>query len=342
MIFSVFFVFILIATLCYISTLSRQKYRYIYVCIGVMMVLIAALRPIDSTPDTSNYEQIFHDRDDLLMEPTFQILAYIINLFSDNVHWLFLVYAILGISLKMFAIEKCSDCLYVSLLIYFSNYYLLHDLVQIRAGVASGFLLLSLKPLCEGKKRRVLLLYLLASLFHYSALVLFFLLFFSNNLTPIGRWFWGGVALAGYIVYFLQIDFFALIPLPFFEAKMEAKELARDIGIESEINVFNVLFLIRVFVFYYILLFYDTIKEYNQYISIELKIMALSLFCFPAFFSMPVFSYRLRDLFGIVDIMVYSSVFYMLRPQVVAGGVVVLMSMVLLMLNIFYNNLILI
>ncbi len=315
-----------------------------YWFILIVLVTIATFRPISSTPDSWAYEELFNDLDSpiaLLLEPTFHIIARFVHLFSDDVHLLFLVYALIAVSLKMYVFRHSDFFVFLPLLIYVSNYYILHDLIQIRAGVASGFFLMAIKPLAEGQKKKVVKLFICSILFHYSAIALLPLLLINNdNLSKNWKRLLLLTVPFGYFIYFLHIDIFSLIPIPFFQEKMESKVAARDAGIEADINVFNLVFIVRILVFYYTIRFYGLIKEYNKYISIELKMMAISLFCFPALSSMPVFAFRLSEFYGVVDIFVYSSIFYTIRPAQVAKCIVVTMATSLLAINILYSHLI--
>ena len=104
---------------------------------------MAAFREIGVDPDSQNYAALYQNpyssniTDHI--EYSFILFATILNSITDSPHAIFLVYAIMGVSLKMFAFKKYSDHYILMLAIYLCYFYELHELTQIRAGVASGF-----------------------------------------------------------------------------------------------------------------------------------------------------------------------------------------------------------
>ena len=106
------------------------------------------------------------------VEPTFTLISSLVKAVCPWPVLLFVIYASIGVTCKIFAIKRLTSLLFLSLVIYISNVYLLHDMTQIRAGVASGIFLLAIRPLAEHKIFRYTALILLAALFHYSSLLL--------------------------------------------------------------------------------------------------------------------------------------------------------------------------
>ena len=137
--------FLIVAILCYLEDYIRKYQKPLFFLIGLVLIFVAGFREIGLDPDSVNYENTFRNYfkngTDEMIEPSFLLISYILGLFTDNVHMLFLLYAIFGVSLKMFAFRKMSEFYFVPLLCYISFYYVLHDLTQIRAGVVSGIFL---------------------------------------------------------------------------------------------------------------------------------------------------------------------------------------------------------
>jgi len=115
------------------------------------------------------------------MEPGFVLLSYISGLFSTNsVRIVFVVFALFSVFLKITAIRVLALDIYYSIYLYIVLYFVLHEMTQIRAGLASGIFLYAI-PSLEKNKSRYVFLILIASLFHYSALVLLVLIFVNHN-----------------------------------------------------------------------------------------------------------------------------------------------------------------
>ena len=95
-----------------------------------------------------------------------------------GVNALFMTYAFISIVIHLPALWKLSKLPLLTLTIYISYYYMMHEMVQMRAGVAAGLFLWAIYFYVEKKKLMSLACILVGFLFHYSAaagLVLFLL-----------------------------------------------------------------------------------------------------------------------------------------------------------------------
>lgn len=314
--------------------------KYVYWSIGLILVVLAGVREVGFDHDSENYEKNFLHYDDygmsLVMEYSYIVISTICHIFSDDVHSLFFIYAFIGVGLKLFAFRKLSSMYFLPLVIYISYYFMLHEMTQIRAGIASGLFLLSLKPIAEGKKKEAALILLCALAFHYSSAILFPILLLNNKaLTPKHRIGLACIIPFIYLLYFVNFNIITSIPIPFISDKLDAYEMMRDKGIMGdEINVFNHLYLVRISVYLYCLYFYDVIYEHNKYLPILLKVMGVSIASFIVFSGLPIFAIRVSELLGIVDIIVYSNIYYTIKQKYVAKAIIVLMGIILMIFNI--------
>lgn len=327
---------------------SKQddRYRkYAFFGIGILLILLAAFKPVGVDHDSEQYEFNFYHYDSpqvvIFVEFTYRWLSQYLGYLMNDVHIVFLFYAILGVSLKLKAIKDLSPMWFMPVLIYIGNYYILQDLTQIRAGVASGFLLTSIMPLANHNKQKCILMWLIAFCFHYSSIAFFPLLLLNNKeLTVKQRITWTMVIPVGYVVYFSGIDFLSFLPLGFMQDKIDAYQKLRDSGIAGDtINVFGLIFLVKVIIYLYMLWMYETVYAYNKYIPIMLKMMGLSIFTFLIFNRLPVLSFRLSELYGIVDIIIFAHIYYTIKPDIIARFIVAIIGFSLLATNIFYTQL---
>lgn len=322
------------------------KYKcYAYISICVILIIYATCREVGFDRDSNNYEYFFLNYDSKLVSKTVEVsyllISNLINKVSQNVHYIFFIYALLGISLKFIAIRKLSNLYFLPILIYISYYYILHDLTQIRAAVASGFFLLSIPYQAEGKRWKAFILMTCAVFFHYSALCLYPVLFFSNsNMNMKNKIKWGSLVPIGYIIYFLHVNLIMIMPIPFISSKIEAYQKLMESGkFGIDINVFNLVFLIRIAIFYYNLYFLDIIKEKCKGANLIVKIEALSLACFPGLAVLPVMAFRISELYGIVDIICMTYIYYTIKQESIAKITVSIIGISLLLISIFYNKL---
>jgi hypothetical protein len=122
---------------------GRFLSNFMFWTTALILILIAGLRPIGLDRDSITYVEMIQSYTDvnlLALEPAFWIIKWFNdNFFSGNVHTFFLIYAILGVFIKFLAIKRLSKLPWLSVGTYLSLYFILHEMAQIRAGVAAGF-----------------------------------------------------------------------------------------------------------------------------------------------------------------------------------------------------------
>ena len=333
--------FIIVATLAILENEEEYTYKtYVYWGLAIILVAIAGLREVGLDHDSENYEYIFtHSDPDVfeLLEPSYLFISYILSFFTDDIHVLFLVYACLGVLVKMKAIKELTPLYFLPIIVYLGNYFMLHEMTQIRAGVAASMLLMSIRPMTEGRKWVATGWLLIALLFHFSSIVLFPLLFLSTTeMSFRSKLIWGSTIPAVYLLYLVHLDPFHIIPIPAFSEKIEIYQELKDKGIAGEdIFVFNYLQLFRIAIFYYTLYFYDVIKQYNKYLPLLTKMMAISIASYVFLSGIPILAIRVSELFGIVDIIMFVNLYYTLKPSYVVKGIIVLLAAALFYLDVF-------
>ena len=184
MLYAFIFLLFIIISLIFLEEYLGDYKKYVYWGLCIILIIFSAFRPIGIDPDARDYELMFLSNEEnptFVIDPSYMFLAKIFRLFTDDVHFLFLFYAIIGIGIKFYALRKLSPFFFLPIIIYFGNYYILHDYIQMRAAIASAALLLAIKPISEGKKKTALGYFLIATIFHSSTLALLPILFFNNT-----------------------------------------------------------------------------------------------------------------------------------------------------------------
>ena len=158
------------------------KYKWFaFLTIGVVLMVYAGVRPVGFDRDSPNYETMFMHPDsrssEISVEPFFLFICNVCSLLMQDVRIILVLFAIVGVTLKMYAIKKLTPMFFLPLVIYFGNFYFLHEITQIRAGVAAAIFLISVYCMSEGRKLVAFGVIAVACMFHYSALSLFPLLF---------------------------------------------------------------------------------------------------------------------------------------------------------------------
>ena len=307
----VLFVFILITELLHLQKKVEWN-RLLFYSIGGILVLFSTFRDGSKLPDYNNYVGYYDEilgGGFVLVEYSFVIIAYIADFLFHNVFGLFFIYAVLGVYLKLYAIRRLTDLCFLSLLIYVANTYLIQELIQIRAGIASAFLLLCIEPLYNRNLKKFLLFSIIAFFFHNSAIAIFPLWFLNVN--KINRLGWGMLIPFGYCIALLKINPVSFIPVPFVQDKINLYLSVKD---TESINIFSALFITKCLIAYAFLYYIHLLGKYNKYLIVLLKIFILSLLAYLFFSATPTLSFRLQGLLEIVDIILIPYMIYMFKP----------------------------
>lgn len=339
--FVLFAILLIVCALSFLEDRLQQYNRMIYSALSVVLILFAGLREVGFDRDSGNYDIYFINYDDpaieLVVEYSFRLLARIVHFFSDDVHWIFMFYAILGITLKMVAFRRLSKFWFLPLTVYLGNYYILHDLTQMRASVVAGLTFLAIPFIQQGRRKEAFGLFALGCVFHYSTLALLPAAFLSaNDMGKRERWIWAAIIPLGYLAYFAQFNMATMIYIPYITDKIELYENLRDKGIAGdEINVFNLVFLVKCVAYIYILYFYDTVRHQEKYLPLMLRFMGISIFMFLFFAQLPVLSFRISELYGVVEIFIFTYILYTISPTWLGRMVVCAAAVSLFVINIF-------
>lgn len=289
---------------------SKSKYENIYfTSIILVLIFTAGFRTPNSDRDYQNYIDFFNNAPDIIIEPFFIIISVIIkNSIGNSYISLFLIFSFLSLGLKYFAIKRLTDLWYISAFVYFSYSFILHDLTQIRAGVASSFLFFLVPAIYDRKPVKFLFICLIAICFHYSAIIFLFLWFTNKGL---GKTFLVLLIPIGYFFYFLNFDLFFSLPFESINSKLNVYKTLQEYDTDREkINVFNLLFLYKILVYYLLLIKFNFLKNINKYSSIIISIYGFSLFSFLFFSKMPIVSFRIYELLGVIEIIAFTFVYY--------------------------------
>ena len=344
------FIFILINVISffvcvkiYTSSLNYKYSTVSYLFFCCILVLVVGFRAENVDHDYQNYFNAIYDNT-TISEPTFLFFSLVIRNFSLPPAFLFLLYATLGIGLKFWAIRKYSSFQLVALLIYFSNFLLLHEITQIRAGVASGLLLLSFRVLANKCYKQFLLFVFVAALFHFSSLFALLLLPVTNTgLTQKRIVLWGLFPMLGLFLHVFNINVISMIPIDVIREKMQMYKALEEMGEDgfSQVNLFNPYYLFKLGIYYFFLTKYTFFERKDKYFTIYLKIFGLSLFLFPALSSItPLLGYRISELFGIIEIFLFPIACFLFRTHKQSLLVIFLYYSLLMSVNVYHKELI--
>lgn len=332
-----YFIFLILTIFC----LFRKGNKEEFIFSGILLFFIAAFRPAGIDNDyfgyLSYYENIAKDLP-VVVEPSFAIISLIVKQIFNNPSYLFVIYACLGVFLKFYAIDKLTEFKNLTVLIYFSNFFLLHEMTQMRAGIASGLLLLCIEPIRKRNFWKFLLLAILAIFFHFSAIVILPLYFLQGNEFNVKAYL--TLIPIAYIFAFLKIDIYTFtsgIPIPLLQSKVGSYSFYADE--DDSINLFNYIHLSRCLIAVLLAWRFRSIMRHNSNGILLIKIYIISLFVFVAFSSIPAISSRTSELLQIVEIILFPFVCYIFREKTVTLIGVILIGLAFLSFSLFYTKL---
>lgn len=314
-----FAILIVIAVLAFFEDEEIQNRGWLLLALATVLTLFVAFRPAGIDNDYNSYLGYFKNPYGVsasLTEPTFKIINGFARL-CDAPLLLFVVYAFLAVPLKVSAIKRLSPYWYLSILLWYAHLFIIQEMTQIRVAVTSGVFLFALPYLGDGKKLKFTLCLVASILFHYSALILIPLLLLGNKyLSRYWKCLLFILPIALYAFPFVGMDVLKMIPIPFIQQKLQMyEELMIYEGIGTEINIFNVIALARLFAYYVLLWKYDYLVDKYPYISILLKVFCYSICAYVALSFIPVIAMRIEELISIIDCILFPLLAVLVRPH---------------------------
>ena len=356
MTFIYFILFVLNTAIVTISYFSKKYRTVAFALFGVILILFAGFRADDVDRDylsyVDNYQRIGTFReftaDDfsvllLGLEPSIIFLSLLVHSVFNTPIMLFVIYAILGVLFKLKAIRKISPEYYLMpLLLYSTHFFFLHEMTQIRAGVACGISFLSLPYIKERKPIKFILLSLLACCFHYSA-VMFLPLYFLTD--KINTKVWSNVfvfAAAMAILPFSLLTVIERLPgLGVISDKIVAYQQLAEGGFASKINVFNPYIVLNELL---VLLLLSVIGksrlEAVPYLSLLLKMNIIGILMFMGFKDLPVLSFRIYEYLGFSQVFLLSSIFIFFEEKKVMFMIICFIALFYLVVDVNVSELI--
>lgn len=307
---------------------DRQNDHFtILLVISVFVAIASCLINKEELPDYGQYISYFQiaDSDIISLEPTFIFISYLVRiLFNGDIFWGFACYLFLGILVKTFAIRRLTNLCFLSFAFYIASYWIYHEMIQIRAGVAAAFFLMALRPLYERNLKKFLLYSFIAILFHYSAILILPLWFVNGKLK--GKTFYTCLIPCCMVLYLFHIDLIAivrLLPIPYIQNKLDTYTMIAQMGSDrgmitaAEYNPFILWYLLKALIAILMWFFIKRISVYNRYAILLLKIYTIGIALLWCFSSIPVAATRCSELLSIVQIILIPLFAYVVKQRVI-------------------------
>ncbi len=246
-----------------------------------------------------------------LLEPGFSgLVIFFRKIFQVNYGLaLMLFFGLASVLLKTISIKHFSFNPYLVILFYYSHYFLLHEMTQIRIGLASAIFFVSLIFYLKGNKKAFILMILVATFFHYSAIMYFLILLFDPK--KFSKYIYSSILGISILLGYLKI------PLLNFLGNFDTSDISVRLsnytsyvenGYSQSVNVFNILNLINIACCFYYIIFIPKLKLIeDKSLILFLKCNILSIFLLSFLSGVPSLAFRFSELFGTLSIFVFAS-----------------------------------
>jgi len=349
LIYVLYFIFIAILAIQYQFT--PFKSNILLIIIVFLLAFLAGFQDISVSKDYIGYQYYFdniHQITDgnyfylIALEPGFvAIVVFFRSLFLTNYGVaIMFFYALTSLTLKVYTINRLSINPYLTLLYYFSYFFLFHEMTQIRIALASAIFLISLIPFLNDKRGSFILLILLATCFHYSAI--FYLVILIFNTQKLNKSLYTGILIMSLVLGVIRLPI--LNSLSNLDISDLSGKLNNYIELSNngsiEVNIFNSLNILNILCCFYFLFFVakEELEKDNRLVFF-LKCNILSIFLLSFFAGAPAFAMRFNQLFSIAQVFLFTYLVKYLPAKRLNVFVLVIVAAVFLYVLQFHNGL---
>lgn len=310
MIYYVIFSFVVVIIL--INAKSKPS-RWVLLFVFIFFFSLIGFRGKDVDNDYRSYlESIEFPRSSMIQEISFSGISGFFYTYLNSTVLTFVFYAFLGFGLKLINLKRYANFFWVSFMIYFSSLFILQEMNAMRAGVGAGFMLLSIKDWSEENWKKTIFLILIASFFHYSYIILLPLIgVVSNNDKHLIRYVML-IPLAYIFYYTIDLsEILMLIKISYIQFK-SVNYLDSE---EQFTNVFSTVFIVKIFIIYFLLLYRNKLCLYQRYFYIFLKLYCIGFFILIITAKLPAASMRFLDIFTIGELFLIPLFILLFKPE---------------------------
>ena len=314
--------------------------RVWYYFIMFLLMGVAAFRAEGVDNDMGNYLTAITDGWGIT-EASFYLISYFGYNILGSLRLVFLIFAVLAIGLRFSAYRKLSPHLFMTIMVYYSTFFVVHEMNQIRAAVAVGFFLWGLYYwlLPERKILVAIFMFVLSISFHYSFILPCLFICFVKNLIR-GIYVYIALIPLAYILYFTKVT-----PL-FLLSKLGGGYIADKVsvyqefgmGVVTQVNVFSILVLLKCLIVGLLIAFRNQLAQKHEHFYFYLKFYIIGLFFLIFFSSLPGAAFRIAEMFWVVEPLLIPLLISIFRPRYLSVFLLVVLCTYWVWLNYVASN----
>ncbi|MEO5891599.1 MAG: EpsG family protein [Ferruginibacter sp.] len=309
------FLFAFIAVLAIDYEFNQIRRDYMLAIIALLLALLAGFRGPEVGRDYIGYsyafDLIYKDYNPLLLviyEPGFVALLYFFRaIFTYNYGvMIMLAFAFGSVFLKTIAIRSLAINPYLVILFYFSHYFMLHEMTQIRIGLASAVFFVSISYYLKGNIKAYIGLILLATCFHYTAILYLGVLIFKRD--SFNRLWYSAIIFLSVVLSFFQVPLIGYLNnfssndySAKFDTYIYAAEYMDKIKVLNMVTICNIICCL-----YLIVAVAPGGFSEDKKLAFFLKCNIFSIFFLSFFSGVPSMAFRLSEIFGILSMFSFA------------------------------------
>jgi len=324
-IYLVFVFFVLLLSFSYQYT-KIDKHIILFLII-ICLVIFAGFRGKNVDRDYSNYLYKLENATTitkgfklLFAEPASELVKIVATGITSKPFVYFLIFAILGVSIKVYVITKYSQFFFLSMCLYLADSFFLHEMTQIRAGVGIGIFLYALQFIKKRQFVKYFIAIIIASFFHLS--IILTLPFYTISTKKTQQLL--------YLILFILSFFSGIIIMRIINSITVYNSIIYRLTYYMKLNLTanfkNPLLLLRYVIVFFVIYQMPKIKRLDENALLYTKIFIFSVMFFNAFSFMPAVGLRLRELFGSVEILLFPMYVRLFKEKRVAAFFLFLLS----------------
>lgn len=286
---------------------AKPKDKYHWLIVAVLVAISATRSPFMA--DYMDYVMFFTDTGETRFEPGFRVIRWFAQLTSFPEIAGILIAAIIAVPIRLLYVLKYSPFYWASLAVYLSYVFILHDMITIRAGVASALLLFIIYYHNQKKYRLSILLYIVAVLFHQSAAIFGIVFLFREKENY--RLAYISLIIISYSLALLGFKFGNIIGLVTVESVSSLYESFSESNYDSA-NIFNLVQLGHLMVCLAGWCAITKIREIDIKAVAMLKLYTISIAIIPLFSDFLVIAFRFSQILQAVEVILVPIIFYSL------------------------------
>ena len=340
MVAQLYFLFIFLLFLLSFNELKKIDEKKYFFLIFFPLLALITLKDGSVMPDYHMYEYNYFTALSgglyRTMEPSYYLISILFSPLGDiGFYFVLATYGAVSLFLFFKIVKKFNRSKY-STLLFFSNFFIIFLLIQIRAGIALCFIYLAIT---ERENLKSYFKYIfLAIFFHYSSII--FIPFFLIDRVRLTR---GGILILLSIAYFFRLFFLdfilgliSLIPESYVQSKLITYTF-NERAEQFEINIFGFFIISKLILLFFFLFTFRYFKK-NKELNTFLKLYVSGVLVYISLSRLPEIAVRISNILFFSEIFLIPYFISIFKQQSLVKFLIILFAVIMLYVNLNFTS----